>query len=98
MWIRKWRIYLCICISTVQSVVQILEMVHKLLPHVAAVNQLAPSADEAASGATTTGHYYTWVESDHPYKQATVTNLRSVRTFCLFTNRYYLSISLLSIS
>lgn len=70
-----------------QSVVQILEMVHKLLPHVAAVNQLVPSADDAAAPLTTTGNYYTWVESDHPYKQATVTNLRLVVLLGFFSYR-----------
>ena len=48
-------------------------MIHKLLPHVAAMNLLVPNLEECT---TTTGHYYTWLESDHPYKQATVTNMR----------------------
>ncbi|XP_050560251.1 E3 ubiquitin-protein ligase MYCBP2 isoform X7 [Spodoptera frugiperda] len=56
-----------------KSVIKILEMIHKLLPHVAAMNLLVPSVEESS---TTTGHYYTWLESDHPYKQATVTNMR----------------------
>ncbi|CAH0703737.1 unnamed protein product [Spodoptera exigua] len=56
-----------------KSVIKILEMIHKLLPHVAAMNLLVPSVEETS---TTTGHYYTWLESDHPYKQATVTNMR----------------------
>ncbi|KAF9419106.1 hypothetical protein HW555_004277 [Spodoptera exigua] len=51
-----------------KSVIKILEMIHKLLPHVAAMNLLVPSVEETS---TTTGHYYTWLESDHPYKQAT---------------------------
>lgn len=58
---------------SLQSVIKILEMIHKLLPHVAAMNLLVPSVEESS---TTTGHYYTWLESDHPYKQATVTNMR----------------------
>lgn len=58
-----------------QSMVQILEIIHKLLPHVAAINLLIPQADEATA-TITTGNYYTWVESDHPYKPATVTNMR----------------------
>ncbi|XP_041987793.1 E3 ubiquitin-protein ligase highwire [Aricia agestis] len=57
-----------------KSVIQLLEMVRKLLPHVAAMNLLVPSTDEIAT--TTTTHYYTWLESEHPYKQATVTNMR----------------------
>ncbi|KAJ8737325.1 hypothetical protein PYW07_000596 [Mythimna separata] len=56
-----------------KSVIKILEMIHKLLPHVAAMNLLVPNLEECT---TTTGHYYTWLESDHPYKQATVTNMR----------------------
>ncbi|CAH1647847.1 unnamed protein product [Spodoptera littoralis] len=56
-----------------KSVIKILEMIHKLLPHVAAMNLLVPSVEESS---TTTGNYYTWLESDHPYKQATVTNMR----------------------
>lgn len=54
--------------------IQLLEMIHKLLPHVAAMNLLVPTSEEGPS--TTTTHYYTWLESDHPYKQATVTNMR----------------------
>ncbi|XP_063374022.1 E3 ubiquitin-protein ligase MYCBP2 [Cydia amplana] len=57
-----------------KSVIQLLEMIHKLLPHVAAMNLLVPSSEDGPT--TTTTHYYTWLESDHPYKQATVTNMR----------------------
>ncbi|XP_061382096.1 E3 ubiquitin-protein ligase MYCBP2 isoform X5 [Danaus plexippus] len=57
-----------------KSVIQLLEMVHKLLPHVAAVNLLIPSVEEVSS--STTSQFYTWVESDHPYRQATVVNKR----------------------
>ncbi|CAB3259025.1 unnamed protein product [Arctia plantaginis] len=56
-----------------KSVIKLLEMIHKLLPHVSAMNLLVPNVEEIT---TTTGHYYTWVESEHPYKQATVTNMR----------------------
>lgn len=59
-----------------QSVVQILEMIQALLPHVSAVNLLVPSNEEPAPA--TTPHYYTWVESEHPYKQAAVSNMRWV--------------------
>nr|XP_049693135.1 E3 ubiquitin-protein ligase MYCBP2 isoform X3 [Helicoverpa armigera] len=55
-----------------KSVIKLLEQIHALLPHVAALNLLLPGPEEAS----TTGHYYTWLESDHPYKQATVTNMR----------------------
>ncbi|XP_048488841.1 E3 ubiquitin-protein ligase MYCBP2 [Plutella xylostella] len=57
-----------------RSVVQILEMIQALLPHVSAVNLLVPSNEEPAPA--TTPHYYTWVESEHPYKQAAVSNMR----------------------
>ncbi|XP_045784545.1 E3 ubiquitin-protein ligase MYCBP2 [Maniola jurtina] len=57
-----------------KSVIRLLELVHKLLPHVAAMNLMIPSSEEITN--TTTSHYYTWLESDHPYKQATVTNKR----------------------
>ncbi|XP_060809498.1 E3 ubiquitin-protein ligase MYCBP2 [Amyelois transitella] len=56
-----------------KSVIKILEMIRKLLPHVTAMNLLLPPAEELG---TTTTHYYTWVESDHPYKPASVSNMR----------------------
>ncbi|XP_037299798.1 E3 ubiquitin-protein ligase highwire-like isoform X4 [Manduca sexta] len=56
-----------------KSVVKLLELIHKLLPHVAAMNLLVPITDEMN---VTSARYYTWVESDHPYKQAAVTNMR----------------------
>ncbi|XP_052752649.1 E3 ubiquitin-protein ligase MYCBP2 isoform X3 [Galleria mellonella] len=56
-----------------KSVIKLLEIIHKILPHVAAMNLLVPAVEEFT---TTTTHFYTWVESDHPYKQATVTNMR----------------------
>jgi E3 ubiquitin-protein ligase MYCBP2 len=31
-----------------------------------------------ASATSTTSHHYAWVESDHPYKPATVSNYRCV--------------------
>lgn len=58
-----------------QSVIKLLELIHKLMPHVAAMNLLVPSTEDFI---TTTTNYYTWVESEHPYKQATVTNSRFV--------------------
>ncbi|KAL0852359.1 hypothetical protein ABMA28_000560 [Loxostege sticticalis] len=57
-----------------KSMITLLEMVHTLLPHVSAMNLLVPGAEDTVT--TTTGQYYTWVESDHPYKQATVSNMR----------------------
>ncbi|KPJ10311.1 putative E3 ubiquitin-protein ligase MYCBP2 [Papilio machaon] len=55
-----------------KSYVKVLELIHKMLPHVAALNLQTPS-DEPASPP---GQYYTWVESQHPYQQSTVTNMR----------------------
>ncbi|XP_064076475.1 E3 ubiquitin-protein ligase MYCBP2 [Vanessa tameamea] len=57
-----------------KSVINLLEIVHKLLPHVAEMNLKMPTNEENPSN--TTSHYYTWVESDHPYKQSTVINKR----------------------
>ncbi|VVC90679.1 unnamed protein product, partial [Leptidea sinapis] len=57
-----------------KSVVKILETIHKLLPHVAAMNLLVPSGEETST--VTTTQYYTWIESPHPYKQASVSNMR----------------------
>ncbi|RVE51528.1 hypothetical protein evm_003798 [Chilo suppressalis] len=57
-----------------KSMITLLEMVNTLMPHVAAMNLLMPTAEEPMP--STTGQYYTWVESDHPYKQATVSNVR----------------------
>ncbi|XP_069365103.1 E3 ubiquitin-protein ligase MYCBP2 isoform X3 [Maniola hyperantus] len=57
-----------------KSVIYLLELVHKLLPHVAAMNLMIPSSEEITN--TTTSHYYTWIESEHPYRQATVSNKR----------------------
>ncbi|XP_028043251.1 E3 ubiquitin-protein ligase MYCBP2 isoform X2 [Bombyx mandarina] len=58
-----------------KSVIKILEMIRKLLPHVGAMNLLVPSVEETNIN-TTAAQYYSWVESEHPYKQATVTNMR----------------------
>ncbi|XP_052746829.1 E3 ubiquitin-protein ligase highwire isoform X2 [Bicyclus anynana] len=57
-----------------KSMVYLLEMIHKLLPHVAALNLMISSSEEIIN--TTTSNFYTWSESDHPYKQSTVVNKR----------------------
>ncbi|CAH2103304.1 unnamed protein product [Euphydryas editha] len=57
-----------------KSVINLLEIVHKLLPHVAEMNLKMPNNDDIPT--TTTSQYYTWIESEHPYKQSTVINKR----------------------
>lgn len=72
-----------------QSAVQILNLIQEILPHVAALNLLATSgmnpngssltastADMLESLANTTSQHYTWVQSEHPYKPASVSNYR----------------------
>lgn len=66
-----------------QSGVQILTLIQDMLPHVAALNLLAgPSSisqDETQmhfSSPITTSTHYTWLESEHPYKPATVTQYK----------------------
>ncbi|XP_017786826.1 PREDICTED: E3 ubiquitin-protein ligase MYCBP2-like isoform X2 [Nicrophorus vespilloides] len=56
-----------------RSAVQILNLIQEMLPHVAALNLLSSGGDDLT---TTTSHHYTWVQSDHPYKPATVSNYR----------------------
>lgn len=70
----------------------LLNWIQALLPHVTALNLLASSVNQpctniTASGnsinqdgidANTTSHHYTWVQSEHPYKPATVSNYRVV--------------------
>lgn len=57
-----------------------------MLPHVTALNLLASMGMSQVSQEgegqmhfstpMTTSHHYTWVESDHPYKSATVSHYR----------------------
>lgn len=65
-----------------QSSVQILTLIQEMLPHVAALNLLSAMGTSQISQDSetqshfappvTTSHHYTWLESDHPYKPATV--------------------------
>ncbi|XP_013162054.1 PREDICTED: E3 ubiquitin-protein ligase MYCBP2 isoform X3 [Papilio xuthus] len=55
-----------------KSYVKILELIHKMLPHVAALNLLVPGEEPASLP----GQYYTWVESLHPYQPSSVSNIR----------------------
>lgn len=70
---------------------QILSLIQELLPHVAALNLLAStgasvnctlttsSADFLDVLVNTTSQHYTWVQSEHPYKAASVSNYRQVQ-------------------
>lgn len=63
-----------------------LNLIQELLPHVSALNLLSCGMGQSTSSVdsvtchdavnTTTSHHYAWVESDHPYKPATVSNYR----------------------
>lgn len=55
-----------------QSYVRMLELIHKMLPHVTALNLQTPSEEPPSPP----GQYYTWVESQHPYQQSSVSNMR----------------------
>lgn len=65
-----------------QSSVQILTLIQEMLPHVAALNLLSTMGTSQISQDSetqshfappvTTSHHYTWLESEHPYKPATV--------------------------
>lgn len=68
-----------------QSAVQVLGLIQDLLPHVSALNLLDSATPRALnisnqeggdSKTNTTSNHCTWVDSDHPYKPATVANYR----------------------
>lgn len=50
-----------------------MELIHQLLPQVAAVNLLVPNVEELT---TTTTRYLTWIESEHPYRPSSINNMR----------------------
>ncbi|RXG68996.1 E3 ubiquitin-protein ligase MYCBP2 [Armadillidium vulgare] len=64
------------------SAVAVIGLIQEILPHVAALNNLSLATQRSAIAETledchsTTSHHYAWVESDHPYKPATVSNQR----------------------
>ena len=71
---------------------QLLESIQEVITNVANINQMAiVTIDNIGSMSQTvdsfsmetsnitTSQYYTWVQSDHPYKPATVYNYRYVR-------------------
>lgn len=68
-----------------------LTLIQEILPHVAALNLSAESVvgsfqseslnvvsnnQDSDGSVCTTSHHYTWVQSDHPYKPASVSNYR----------------------
>ncbi|XP_050301011.1 E3 ubiquitin-protein ligase MYCBP2 isoform X2 [Anthonomus grandis grandis] len=84
--------------SDPKSAVQVLNLIHELLPHVSALNLLNSNtpnivtASRQVSGGSndvgenklvTTSNHCTWVESDHPYKPSTVTNYRVLFPDCV---------------
>ncbi|XP_073976386.1 MYC binding protein highwire isoform X3 [Rhodnius prolixus] len=72
--------------SDPRSAVQVLGLLQELLPHVSALNLTQHEAfqsicsDENShdQAAVTTSNHKAWVESDHPYKPATVSNYKVV--------------------
>ncbi|KAH0954749.1 hypothetical protein HN011_008203, partial [Eciton burchellii] len=68
--------------SDPRSSVQILTLIQEMLPHVAALNLLSTMGTSQISQDSeiqshfappvTTSHHYTWLESEHPYKPATI--------------------------
>lgn len=57
-------------------------LIQEMLPHVTALNLLntlksgQSSQQDYLPSVTTTSHYYTWLESEHPYKPATVSHYK----------------------
>ncbi|XP_064119634.1 E3 ubiquitin-protein ligase MYCBP2-like isoform X5 [Macrobrachium nipponense] len=68
--------------SDPRSAVSVLGLIQEILPHVAALNNLSlvtqqTAIPETMEGChTTTSNHYAWVESDHPYRPASVANYR----------------------
>ncbi|XP_017880442.1 E3 ubiquitin-protein ligase MYCBP2-like [Ceratina calcarata] len=70
--------------SDPRSGVQVLTLIQEMLPHVAALNLLSGSSEVSqdsevqshAPAPITTSHHYTWLESEHPYKPATVSRYK----------------------
>ncbi|XP_046683725.1 E3 ubiquitin-protein ligase MYCBP2 isoform X4 [Homalodisca vitripennis] len=79
--------------SDPRSGVQVLSLIQELLPHVSALNLLSCGMGQSVCSVesiscpdnnhTTTSHHYVWVESDHPYKPATISNYRVVFPECV---------------
>lgn len=74
---RLYKFFFLIFFSTgdPRSAVHVLHLIQELLPHVAALNLLeGVNPDEPVK--PTTSNHYAWVESEHPYKPASVSNYR----------------------
>uniref|UniRef100_A0A1B6EGK8 PHR domain-containing protein n=1 Tax=Clastoptera arizonana TaxID=38151 RepID=A0A1B6EGK8_9HEMI len=76
-----------LAISDPRSGVQVLNLIQEILPHVSALNLLSCGMGQSMSSVdsnchetinSTSSNHYAWVESDHPYKPATVSNYRVV--------------------
>ena len=71
-------------ILILKSGVQVLSLIQEMLPHVAALNLLSGSSQIAqdtemqipSTSPITTSTHYTWLESEHPYKPATVSHYK----------------------
>ncbi|XP_011315230.1 E3 ubiquitin-protein ligase MYCBP2 isoform X2 [Fopius arisanus] len=76
--------------SDPRSGVQLLTLIQEMLPHVAGLNLLnamggsqvsqdiqdTPNSNHNNSIPVTTSHHYTWIESEHPYKPASVSSYK----------------------
>lgn len=73
-----------VSIFLLKSGVQVLSLIQEMLPHIAALNLLAGSSQISEdseiqmpfTSPITTSTYYTWLESEHPYKPATVSHYK----------------------
>lgn len=66
-------------IPLLQGAVQILGIIQEILPEVAQLNTLSPRyipAPEVCLENGTTSQHYAIIESDHPYKPASVSNYK----------------------
>lgn len=66
-------------ILLLQGAVQILGIIQEILPEVAQLNTLSPRyipAPDVSSEDGTTSQHYAIIESDHPYKPASVSNYK----------------------
>ncbi|XP_046604041.1 E3 ubiquitin-protein ligase MYCBP2 isoform X2 [Neodiprion virginianus] len=72
--------------SDPRSGVQVLTLIQEMLPHISALNQISGMGSSQISQDSeiqshsvppiTTSQHYTWLESDHPYKAATVSHYK----------------------
>lgn len=82
------------CIPLLQGAVQILGIIQEILPEVAQLNTLSPRyipAPEVCSENGTTSQHYAIIESDHPYKPASVSNYK-VSPGLIHTDVWYITL------